>query len=95
MGNPLVDLAGVDDPEDPKIAEAVDTIIAGLEDLKEALGTEVAAMLYDALADRLDELCDATNAELEAELENEDDSLLADEDDDGEEPPDDLLIDRS
>lgn len=76
----IVDLAGVEDPEDPRIAEAADTVVDNLEALQEALGLEVAGMLFDAIADRLDALI-TTNAEaLEAEAENEDEDLLEDDD---------------
>lgn len=90
MGDNILNLSGVDDVEDPRIAEAADEVISGLEGLQDALGTEITAVLYDAIAERLDALIDATSEALEAEAANTDDALLEEDDDE----TDDLLIDQ-
>ncbi len=77
-------LDSVDDSEDPRITEAAEQVVDGLRALMDSLGPAVAAALYDAIADRLDVLCDDATDAAEAELEEDDDELL--EEDDGEAP---------
>lgn len=79
----IVNLSGVDDPEDPRIAEAADEVVDNLRALQDAMGLDTAAMLYDAIADRLEVLIEETEAELEAEAdesEDTDDALLTEDD---------------
>lgn len=82
------DLTDIDEPDDPRITQAAGEIVEGLKRLREepSLGPEVAAALYDAIAEGLDALIDETDAMI-AEDASEDDLLAEDDDTD-----DDLLI---
>ncbi len=79
-----IDLSDIDDPEDPRVAEAADDVIAGLRSLVGTLGLDVSAALYDAIAERLDVLCDEVADKLEQETEDGDDALLAEVDNEDE-----------
>lgn len=75
-----IDLTSIDDPEDPRIAEAADEVINGLRGLIPSMGPEVAAAVFDAIAERLDVLIDEVEEQLEDEADEEDEVDEVDED---------------
>jgi len=81
-----IDLSDIEETDDPRISEAGDQIIAGLRTLIDNVDPDIAAAIYDDVAEKLDALVDEAQALADASATDDDDALLAEVE---EEPDDD------